>query len=297
MTGEFLAILAALAYGLAGVSIMQGNALARGDNGVFLSVVLTALLSCGLWINWGVAPLSLLLTTEGLWACGIFALAGLLSNFLGRRWMYRATEQIGAVRTGLLRRFTPVFALPCAFLILGELPGPTTLLGGAFILAGVLAYLFTPSSGAMSISAAGFALGMLSALAYALAYSFRSLGIEAVPDAAFGTFVGASIAAIWILMSELIYRGPRNGWYHITIDRSLRHWRTALALSIGQLLQFFALKWTSVVSVAVLGTLEVLFAAMFILLFSRNEAIAITRLLIASLLSMAGTALLLQTQF
>ena len=39
MTGEAFAVLAALAYGVAGVAIVQGRPMARGDNGVFLSVL------------------------------------------------------------------------------------------------------------------------------------------------------------------------------------------------------------------------------------------------------------------
>ena len=42
MPGEVLALLAALAYGAAGLSIVMGKAGARGDNGVFLSVLVTA---------------------------------------------------------------------------------------------------------------------------------------------------------------------------------------------------------------------------------------------------------------
>lgn len=45
MTGEGFALLAALGYGLASVTIIKGKAAAQGDNGVFLSVVVTAVVS------------------------------------------------------------------------------------------------------------------------------------------------------------------------------------------------------------------------------------------------------------
>lgn len=292
MTGEALAVLAALAYGLAGVSIVHSKANSQGDNGVFLSVVLTALLSGLLWAMQGTVPVARLLTSDGLRAAAIFALAGLCANVLGRQSMYRATEQIGAVRAGLLRRLTPLFALPCAFVILGELPGSSTLVGGALVLLGVMVYMHLPVIGGATVPRAGLILGILSALAYALAYTFRSLGLEFAPDAALGTFVGALVSAVWILGAATMPRGLRRGWTFVTIDRSIRHWRTAMALSAGQLLQFFALKTAAVVSVAVLGTLEVLFAALFVLLVTKSETVAIGRLFVAAILAMAGTGFL-----
>lgn len=292
MTGEALAVLAALAYGIAGVSIARGKSTALGDNGVFLSVVLTAMLSWALWIGWGTRSVSDLLTKDSARALAIFALAGVFANVLGRQSMYRATEQIGAVRASLLRRLTPLFALPCAFLLLREVPGVPTYLGAALVLAGVLLYMRRPAGTALGFPMAGLMWGILSALAYALAYTLRSLGLRFEPDAALGTCVGAMVGAAWFLISAMIRKGPRRGWRFLTVDRSPRHWQTALALSAGQLLQFFALKSATVVSVAVLGTLEVLFAALLVLGITKSEPVVMKRLILASCLAMIGTGLL-----
>jgi len=295
MSGELLAVFAALAYGVAGVSIVQSKATARGDNGVFLSVVLTALLSCALWLGWGTVEVAALATPAGRIGLAVFALAGVFSNVLGRQSMYRATERIGAVRAGLLRRLTPLFALPCAFLVLGEVPGGLTLAGGGLVLAGVLFYM-RPSTGTVAAApAAGLLLGILSPLAYALAYTLRGLGLDFAPDAALGTCVGALVGGVWVLGAAVLRKGLGRGVSFVTVDRGAGHWLTALALSAGQLLQFFALKAAPVVSVAMLGTLEVVFSALIVVGVTRGETVAITRLVIAALLAMAGTALLFQT--
>ena len=292
MTGEALAVLAALCYGLAGVLIVRSKATARGDNGVFLSVVMTAVMSGLLWLGWGTVAFADILTSDGLTALGVFALAGVMANVFGRHSMYRATEIIGAVRAGLLRRLIPLFALPAAFLILDELPGLPTLLGGAIVLSGVLIYMRMPVEQAPAGAGLGIGLGILSALAYALAYSFRGLGLETVPDAALGTCIGAIIGTAWVLIRALLGKGFRKGWRFITVDHGSRSLQTALALTAGQLLQFFALKYTTVLSVSVLGTLEVLFSALFVWWVTKSEPVAIVRLFVASLLVMAGTALL-----
>lgn len=294
MTGEALAVLAAFSYSLAGVLIVRGKVTAQGDNGVFISVVMTAVISGLLWLYRGTLEGADILTAEGLWAVGIFALAGVMANVLGRQSMYRATERIGAVRTGLLRRLTPLFALPCAFLILGETPDPATLLGGAIVLMGVLFYMRMPTGMTLAGPDAGpgLALGILSALAYALAYSFRGLGLETAPDAALGTYIGATVGAAWGLSAAMIGKGFKRGWQFITTDRSPRHLQAALALTTGQLLQFFALKYATVLSVSVLGTLEVLFSALFVWLITGRKPVAILRLGVAVLMTMGGTALM-----
>lgn len=98
MLGETLALLAAAAYGCAGVSIVHSKTTAQGDNGVFLSVVITLIASGVLWLGWGTTSAVTLKSAEGLWAAAFFALAGFASNIFGRQAMYRATEKIGAVR-------------------------------------------------------------------------------------------------------------------------------------------------------------------------------------------------------
>ena len=294
MSGELLAVLAALAYGVAGVSIVQSKATARGDNGVFLSVVLTALLSCVLWLGWGTVEGSALSTAQGRTGLAVFALAGVFSTVLGRQTMYRATERIGAVRAGLLRRLTPLFALPCAFVVLGEVPGGLTLAGGGLVLAGVLVYIRPTNANRGKGPATGLLLGILSPLAYALAYTLRGLGLDLVPDAALGTCIGAVVGGAWFLGAAGLRRGLGRGLHFLTVDRGAGHWLTAVALSAGQLLQFFALKAAPVVSVAMLGTLEVVFSALIIVAVTRGETVAIPRLIAAALLSMAGTALLFQ---
>lgn len=289
MLGEALALLAAAAYGVAGLSIVHAKPQAQGDNGVFLSIVVTAVCSWGLWLFTADASRDVLVSGVGGKAMLIFACAGLCANVLGRQTMYRVTEVAGAVNAGLLRRFVPVFAVPCAFVVLGQMPGPEVLVGGGFVFAGVLFYLNpgkTPLGGWV-------ALGTVSALAYAMAYTLRGLGLLYLPDAALGTAIGASVAAVWVASGTALRQGRLPGWHHITADRTAAHWITAFALSAGQILQFFALKHTSVAVVSVLGAMDVLFAAMLIRWRPTQEKVALARLLLALVLAMIGTALLL----
>lgn len=292
MIGEALALLGAGAYGLAGLAILRGQATARGDNGVFLSVVVTVALSFLLWLVAGRVPLRAVLAGGALPSLGFFALAGLASIVLGRMTMYRATVALGAVRASLLRRLTPVFAILFAYALMGEVPRASTLVGGAAILGGVLIYLAPATGGARSLRLPprGLVIGAASALFYALSYILRRMGLDGLPDAALGTCLGALTGCGWML-STALWSG--RGVRALALDRGPAHWLAAGALSVGQILQFFALQSASVAAVAILGALEVVFTALLILLFQPSEPVARGRFLLAAALAMAGTAVLM----
>ncbi|OYX41576.1 MAG: hypothetical protein B7Z02_15265 [Rhodobacterales bacterium 32-67-9] len=286
MAGEMLALFAALSYGGAGVTIMQGRATARDDNGVALSVAMTAALSFALWSLWGNVPARAIFDAPA--TIGLFALAGVFSIFLGRVTMYRATESIGAVRAALLRRLTPVFALPLAMIALSERPGAQTIFGGAMIVAGILIYSPKQAGDRAEAAVAGTALGIASAAFYAAAYTLRAMGMRSLPDAAFGTLVGAiaggaALALAAGLRGQITGRRPDLGPWH---------WVTAAFLSAGQVLQFFALKSATVTAVACLGTLEVFISAALLACIGDNRRGSFNRLALSGLAAFAGTLLL-----
>ena len=292
-TGETYALLAAFAYGLAGVSIVKGKATAQGDNGVFLAVVTTACLSAALWLIWGRLSLTDLMSKASLVAVVSFAAAGLFSTVLGRITMYRATEQIGAVTAGFLRRLTPVFALPLAFVVVGQMPHSMELLGGLIVLLGVTLYLRAPNWRPSLSLSAGLVLGIASAFFYALSYALRSWALERLPDPALGALIGALVGCLWFPLVAAIHPTKPRGPHTLLIDRGPWHWITALALSFGQLLQFLALQSTSVLAVSVIGSLDILFSAALIVVLRSGEPIAVRRLMVAALLAIMGITMML----
>lgn len=292
MSGEILALLAAFSYGLAGVAISKGKGCARGDNGVFLSVVLTAALSFVLWMLWGKTPATALVRHESLSAIAAFVFAGLASTVLGRITMYRATEMTGAVAASLLRRLTPVFALPLGFMVLAQTPDTKTLVGGCLILVGVVHFLCARGCGEGVEHKAGLVLGAGSAFFYATAYTLRSLGLETLPDPALGTLIGAVAGLAWFALRPMVCLQKRQLFWRLFCDHGKWHLLGALMLSIGQVLQFFALQTASVVAVAVLGSLEVLFAAGLGRVLIGPQLHGRARFLVSLALAIGGTALL-----
>lgn len=288
MTGEIFALLSAGFYGIAGVAITKGRETARGDNGVFLSVLFTAFLTLVVWACFAAPVRPELYSRDGLKGVVLFVLSGVFATALGRNLMYRSTELLGAVNASLLRRLIPVLSVPSAMLILGEAPDVWVLLGGALILFGVFFYLDPGFQGMQSMAGNGLMFGVGSATCYALAYSQRRLGLEFCPDPVLGTFIGAVAGAAWIFFL---------GWHAGKLDRLLRdigawHWAAAFALSLGQLLQFFALQAASVPRVATIGSLDVFFSAVLAGWVLRSEQIRPGRFLFAAITAMIGTVII-----
>lgn len=292
MTGEVLALCSAMFYGIAGVTISKGKTDARGDNGVFLSVVVTCVLTLGLWLVFGGVSLSQLVNWDSMPGLALFALAGIFSTVLGRTTMYRATERIGAVKAALFRRLIPVFALPCGVLLLGEWPEARALVGGTIIMLGVLCYQLLPRGLSSTRNLAGDLIGIASALCYALAYGFRRMGLEDIPDPLFGTLFGAVVGLVWFPLAAAFSGTSAGGPSRLLCDRSPWHWATALSLGIGQTLQFLALSMAPVSSVAILGTLDLFFSAAFIALFFKGERFDGRLLALAGGLAFLGSAIL-----
>lgn len=294
MTGEGFALLAALGYGLAGVTIVKGKATAQGDNGVFLSVVLTAAVSGLMWLGWGQVAAVSLASFNAAEPIAIFIAAGLFSMVLGRTTMYRATEQIGPVAASLLRRLTPVFALPLGAIFLAEVPDARTLVGAVLVILAVIIHIGKPGRSLAETMPLGWLLGIGSAAFYAVSYVLRSHGLGQLTDPALGTFIGAIAGMIWMLAASSAGTSRVSRLRGLVVDRGPWHWLTASALSLGQISQFFALKSASVVVVATIGALEVFFAAVLGSILLGGQGVRAGRVWLPAAIAVFGTGLLLR---
>lgn len=253
---------------------------------MFLSILVTAVLSGAVWLSFGTVSLGAV-TPQGL---GWFVLAGIASMGLGRWAMYRSVALIGVMPASLYRRLIPVFSLGVGAVFLAQWPDPLVLFGGALILVTVV----WGAGGAKLEGAArgtGHLIALAAALGYALAYGFRALGLETVPDPALGTFLGAVTGMLWFLGRAGLSGSPRDALNALICDRGAWHWLTALSLSAGQTLQFFALRDAEVVVVAILGALDTVFTLLLAGYVLRSAPPAGLRLWGAGALCLLGTVL------
>ncbi|MWD28707.1 EamA family transporter [Aquicoccus sp. SCR17] len=301
LIGELFATFAAFCYALGSVATTK-NARTEGGGGsaVLLSVVLTALLSAGLWVFAG--PTLAVTNREILIGIGCFVVAGVLGTILGRVLFFRSIELAGAIETGLMRRLIPVFAALLAILVLGE--AITLALGLAFLLvfSGVGIVILAaprrldPSSqhGAYSTRDrnAGRVLALVSAGSYGGSYTMRKFSMNWLPDPLAGAFIGAVTAMAWYAFAALFNAGYRRQVRELFRRPAFWQAMAAISISVGQTAQFVALKFTSVTAVAIIGTVEMFISAWLAAFVFKTEARPGAGFVVASLLALAGVTIL-----
>lgn len=297
--GEFWAFLSTCCFAAANVTVSRGAGGKGQDNGAFLSILMTAAIAAIAWA-WVVAkhgwpPINWL-------ALAWFGGAGILTIFIGRVFLYASVQHLGAVRASAIKRLNPVFSVMLGVLVLGEPVSSSMTLGMLLIFAsfGVLIWQAlasnaakagsgdtSPSSSSRSRMATlanlGFFYGPVSALAYATGYVARKQGLTVMPDAAFGTMFGSVVGAIcFVLAAQFMdsYRAAVRATF-----TTFNAWLFAAAVlsSLGQLLYFAALTYSTISRVALISSMEV-FVTMFITvaLFRAREQLT------GSLLAAAG---------
>ena len=301
LIGELCATLAALCYGFSSVAVTK-NARAGGGRGgaVLLSIMLTAAFSGGLWLVIGPA---LPPAGAGLWAgIAVFALAGILATVLGRLFYFRSIELTSAIEVGLTRRLIPVFAAGLAVLFLGEVITAGILLAFLFVFSGVaISFIANPNHAAASSphtprtpadQLKGRALSVASSASYGGAYVTRKIAMTWLPDPLAGAFIGAVTGMVWYAVAAPFSAGYRDSIRSLFHKPGRWHVLAAAAISLGQILQFVALTFTSVTAVAIIGSIEMFFAAWLAAFVFKTEPRPGAAFILASLLAFAGVALL-----
>lgn len=302
--GELLALCSACCFAGANLTIARGAGAGARDNGAFLSILVTTVMAAGLWIatslrsGWPQPDLASL-----LW----FAVAGVLTMFIGRVFLFASVQHLGAVRASAVKRLNPVFSVILAVLVLGESIDRYTAFGMALIfssfallvrqslkaeaLKGGDAAATTPArvSWKGRLKSLGFFYGPVSALAYAVGYVARKQGLDLMPDAAFGTLVGALVGALAFLVAARHIDSYRQSLR--TAFTRFNPWLLSAGVlsSSGQLLYFAALSHTTISRVALVTSMEVFVTILISMVFLRKTEQLNAATLQAAGLGVAGT--------
>ena len=298
--GEIFAIISAFFYAFSSVAIIRNLEGGGTENGAYLSVVMTAALSGGLWLIIGN---DLPVGSKAVWiGVGFFVVAGLLANLFGRMLMFRSIELLGVIETGILRRLIPVFAFALAVIVLGERITTSVGIGFVLVFSAVAVVVFNSRTPAAMADAApqltardprnlrtGRIIGVASTASYGGAYVSRKIALQDLPDPLLGTFIGAVTGLVLGQINNRFKRrkriAPQSGL------RRPRPWQliAAVTVSLGQMAQFFALNYTTVTSVAIIGTVEMFMAAWLSAVLLKSERKPGLIFAIASVLALIGT--------
>ncbi len=220
-TGELAALGTATFFAI-GTNLFTGAARRMGS--VVLNRLRTAiglvLLSTTLWLVHG-APWPVWATPAQV---TLLALSGLVGFAFGDGWGFRSMVVLGAGRAALLSSTAPLFTVAIAWPVLGERPGPLTLLGMALTLGGIAIVLSqrdrvsgadapappNPPDPALAAAPArvghgegsvimGIVAGLLAGLGQAGGSVLSKLALRTGIDALSATVIrlGAAVIAIW----------------------------------------------------------------------------------------------------
>ncbi|WP_212524345.1 DMT family transporter [Actibacterium sp. MT2.3-13A] len=282
-----MALGAAFAFAAANFCVSQTTR-SGGDKGTVFSVLVTLVMSAGVWLAGGAGGIEGGDPLAGvLW----FAVAGVAAMVLGRTLLFSSVRQLGVARSSAVKRLNPFFSVLLASLLLGEaLTGGE--LAGVVLIAlsfGLLIHEALSRSGdreARSIPAYG--VGVAAALSYAFAYVARKYGLAAMDSPALGTFISALsglLAFAVIACFSQRYRASFLGMFAF-LDR----WVVAasILMSAGQILFFAALAVAEVSTVAMIGSVEIFIAMFLSSVVFRSEPIPSLRVLVAAGFAMVG---------
>lgn len=301
MTGDLLAFGATLCWSAANVSIARGSVNQAGkhssDNGAFLSILLTAVLSSLLWLAFDRDGAQANL--EGvLW----YALAGLLTLFVGRVFLHSSIQWLGAVRGASIKRLMPVFSVVLAVTVLGETLTPALVGGMSLIFAGFAVLVregaqASPPQGSAErrswLASPGFWYGAISALAYAAGNVARKWGLNVMPDALLGAAIGAVTGALLFVGTSAVMASYRSAVRSTFTSFNSWLWMAGVLASAGQMLFFLAIDRSTVTRVSLIISLEV-FSTIGLTVVALGARERLTRpVMIAAGLGFAGTLLIL----
>jgi drug/metabolite transporter (DMT)-like permease len=300
--GELVALLSAACFAAANVTIVRGTGGRSSENGAFLSILVTALLSAIAMLLFRPPQGHHALDMRGaLW----FAVSGVLTIFVGRVFLYASVQHLGAVRASAVKRLNPVFSVIFGVTLMGEAMNLPMIAGmllifGSFALLAMQAWrsaVRAPSGDGISLRALGnlgYLYGPVSALAYATGYLARKQGLIAMPDPNFGTLIGAVAGAVTFVLTSLFIESYASA-VKSTFGR-ISPWLLAAAVmsSLGQILQFVALNYSTISRVALITSMEVIVTMLLSMWLLRSYERMSRATAVAAAMSVAGAMLVIR---
>jgi len=299
--GDALALASAVAFACANVLIARGSRPEGGDNGAFTSLLITAAIAGAGWIAAGLAHGFEPVTWRALaW----FAGGGIFTGFIGRVFYYASVQSLGAMRSSAMKRLNPFFAVLLGVLVMGDVVSGAMSVGLVMIASSFVVLVGSawrrgapaPDRAAAARAGAlhwGYVYGPVSALGYSTGYLLRKMGLAEAHAAWLGACVGCLVGALFFLATAAFNRDYASA-VRATFERP-NPWLLAAGVmsSAGQILYFFALNWSTISRVALLGSMEIFVTLFLASVFLRRRESLTPALLAAAALGFGGGAFII----
>lgn len=280
MIVELLALLTSFCFGLNAVLIRKG----LKDSTPVTAAIIVSIVQI---------PILALLAIQSpiIWnwtAIGYFILAGVFASTIARVCNYIAIDTVGVNISTSLSGTDPLFSNMLAILILREPIVSSTMGGVVAIVLGVL--VMSNMELEEGIKKTDLIIPLLAAFFYASANMVRKLGMSLVPNAAFGSFIGA-LTSLVVYPMYLASKGRLGEFNHKTIG--VRYFvGSGLVISVAMVSMYTAFASGSIAVVTGLIGAAPLFGLVLSAILLRDVEKITKRVVAGSLLIFLGVVLI-----
>lgn len=289
--GPAYALAGATCFALGNIAIVKASN-AKGDKGATLSVLVTVVVSALIWLVFEGGTLPAREDPRLVEALAFFALAGILVMAIGRSLVFVSIRRLGATRASAVKRINPFFSVLFATVLLGETINGLDATGMALIAAAfalMIRQSFRKSDAAnQPPPAVDYMWGVGAAACYASSYVARKFGLEALPLPAFGTMVSALVGLVAVAVVGIFVKRYRDNVRDIFRNATPATVAAGVAISFGQIFTFAALAHAQVMTVVMVGSLEIFISNVLAVAIFRTEQRAHWTTLLAGLLAASG---------
>ena len=314
MIGEIFAVISALFFSSAGITIRRGMRTAY-DDGVFLCTLINVIVFLALlpvlYVVKRLPPLNLI-------GFLLFAAAGLLTTFGGRALHFAAIRKIGPSRAVPFRSSSPIVTICLAYVFLSERLSPADLIGTAAIIGGIW-YLSREISERSDLaverknfqpvrrapqrrespqryrpSLSGILFGIFASISFGTGHFLRKMAMLEVPSPYWGVAIG-SVVGLLAVVAQSCVKGEFLSIcrYNLNVKAPPWHFISAgILTTVGQLACYLAIFYTSVSIAMVLISSEPLGTVIISRLFLGTEESLNWRVYSSALIVFGGIAVI-----
>lgn len=225
------------------------------------------------------------------WLFGVLTYlgSGIVGQTLGRLALYTCIDRLGPATAGTYKTVSPVFTAIVAWLVFGERLGVADALGIAAVIGGMLILVSFHSERSWGswdwcnqsipprIHRQAFRLGLTTALLYSGGDILRRWGVEFLPSALIGTWLGY-VAAFMSFTGYLFVRGGRRSFHRWDKRSILAFTHAAMAIMVAYILFLVGTMTAGVAITATLASIEPLAAfAVGIIFYRQGEPLTVVQ--------------------
>ena len=296
MSGEIIAILAALAFAFNGVVLRRASIrLSDASLGIFISVPVSIPLFLAILLAMGqTSRIASFEWQSYLW----LSAAGIVHFIIGRSLHYSGTQLVGANITSLLTQLSPVVVLILGVSILNEPLSLHLIIGVLLIVCGVILVgwqrkMFDSNQSIFSgMVLKGMLFGLGTGVSWGISAILIKIGLQGADYPVAGAFISFSAATVGLGIS-LLQGEKRNALFNMELKTALLFCIPGLLAGIGNLLRFAALNVSQAsIVIPLISTFPVM-TIVLSFIFNRKLEIFNIKVIIGAIAVVIGSSLLI----